>query len=75
MTEFESACERDDAHCITCGDEGTAVRVLDAGEETVRCVDQDGVVHAIAVDLVGSVRPGDRLLAHAGVALTRLEGV
>jgi len=72
MTEPGAGCCSDDGHCITCSDEGTTVRVLELAEGTARCVDQHGVIHAVAVDLVGGVRPGDRLLAHAGVALTRL---
>ena len=64
----------EDGHCITCSDEGTPVRVLELAEGTARCVADRGVIRAIAVDMVGGVEPGERLLAHVGVALTRLEG-
>ena len=71
----DAECRSDDGHCITCSDEGTPVRVLELAEGTARCVDDRGVIHAITVDLVGGIEPAERLLAHAGVALTRLEGV
>jgi hypothetical protein len=61
--------------CVTCGDRGAAVRVLELSAGAARCVDEQGAVHVVAVDLIGEVRPGEVLLAHAGVALTRLEGV
>jgi hydrogenase maturation factor len=45
-----------------------------AGEEAV-CVDEDGARHeSVAVDLMGPVASGDRLLVHAGVAIGALEG-
>jgi hypothetical protein len=56
-------------HCITCSDEGVAMRVLELDEEGVaRCDGGD-----VLTDLVGAVAPGDTLLVHAGVALARLE--
>ena len=67
-------CRGEDGHCITCSDEGTPMRLLELAEGTARCVADRGVIRAIAVDRVGGVEPGERLLAHAGVALTRLEG-
>ena len=75
MMELAGAeCRGDDGHCITCGDQGIAVRVLGLTAGTARCVDEHGAIHAVAVDLIGDVRPGDRLLTHAGVALSRMEG-
>jgi hydrogenase maturation factor len=38
------------------------------------CQDEEGRVETVAVELVGLVVPGDRLLVHAGVALERLTG-
>jgi len=66
-------CRTDYGRCVTCGDEGTELRVLELAGGTARCVDEQGVIHAVALDLIGNVQPGDRLLAHAGVALTQLE--
>jgi hydrogenase maturation factor len=59
------------AGCITCGDTAVSMRVVSvsAGGEAV-CVEDDGTRHeAIAVDLVGPVVAGDRVLVHAGVAI------
>jgi HupF/HypC family len=57
--------------CITCGDQAVPMRVVSVSEagEAV-CLEDDGTRHeAIAVDLVGPVAPGDRVLVHAGVAI------
>lgn len=59
----------DDRHCVTCSDEGVPMRVCDVRADGVAVCD-DGV--EVMVDLVGPVQPGDELLVHAGVALTRL---
>ncbi len=59
-------------HCITCGDEGIAMRVLEPSDETAVCRDARGDAHQVAVDLVGPVARGDELLVHAGVAIRHL---
>ena len=57
-------------HCITCSDQGVAMRVVSLSEEGAVCVDQDGSMHdRIAVELVEPVAPGDSILVHAGVAI------
>jgi hydrogenase maturation factor len=61
-------------HCITCGDEGVVVRVLQAGDATALCADGDGDEQDVAIELVSPVRVGDELLVHAGVALRHLGG-
>jgi hydrogenase maturation factor len=59
----------DEHHCITCSDEGVAMRVVEVGRDGLaRC---DGGVE-VMTDLVGVVAPGDEVLVHAGVALVRL---
>jgi hydrogenase expression/formation protein HypC len=70
--ESLGAC-RDD-HCITCGDEGIAMRVVevDAARGAAVCLDPGGVRTEVDVALVDPVAPGDELLAHAGVALALL---
>jgi len=61
--------------CITCGDEGVAMRVLklDAPRALAVCVDGAGSTSEVDLGLVAGVAPGDELLVHAGVALARLE--
>lgn len=68
-------------HCVTCADEGLPMRVLGgeaggggtpASGGTVRCRAEDGTEREVDVALVAPVAPGDLLLVHAGVALTRL---
>jgi hydrogenase maturation factor len=67
-----AACEARDGHCITCSDEGVAMRVIQAGSTEATCADEHREQHAVAVDLVGPVSPGDRVLVHAGVAIHHL---
>lgn len=68
---FEHPGLLDDA-CLTCGDVAVEVEVV-AVEGTAAVVEHGGARETVAVDLVGPVAPGDRLLCHAGVALERLE--
>ena len=57
-------------NCITCGDEGVPMQVVEMTLDGAVCVEEDGTRHeSIAVDLVGPVGPGDRVLVHAGVAI------
>jgi hydrogenase maturation factor len=66
MTE---ACDPHE-HCITCGDEGVPMRVVEMTPDGAVCVEDDGTRHvSIAVDLVEPVALGDRVLVHAGVAI------
>ena len=58
--------------CITCGDAGTPMRVLEVGDGAALCADDDGGSHEVAVELVEHVEQGSRLLVHAGVAIGRL---
>jgi hydrogenase maturation factor len=67
-----ATCQAQDGHCITCGDEGVAMRVVRAGPEEAMCTDERSELHAVAIDLVGPVSPGDEVLVHAGVAIHHL---
>jgi hydrogenase maturation factor len=58
--------------CITCGDVAIALTVLGVDGADARCQDEQGHAETVAVELVAPVRPGDRLLVHAGVAIERL---
>jgi hydrogenase maturation factor len=63
-----------DDHCITCGDEGVAMRVVavDEARSLALCEPEDGPRSTVEIGLVDAAA-GDRLLVHAGTALVRLE--
>lgn len=58
--------------CITCGDIAVALAVVSVDGDTARCRDGQGRVETVAIELVGHLGPGDRVLVHAGVALVNL---
>lgn len=60
--------------CITCGDVAVPLTVLSQQGTDATCCDEQGRREVVAIELVGDVVPGDRLLVHAGVALGRLAG-
>src|SRR5215217_7177422 len=66
---------RPEVGCITCGDEGVAMRVLklDAPRTLAVCADSAGSTSEVDLGLVAGVAPGDDVLVHAGVAIARLE--
>jgi hydrogenase maturation factor len=61
-------------HCITCSDEGVAMKVLALDDERclALCADESGGRHTVETALVAPVETGDEVLVHAGVALVRL---
>jgi hydrogenase expression/formation protein HypC len=67
------ACSLDQDGCLTCGDVAVPVTVRHAGEFDAVCVDGYGHEGRVAIELVGPVEAGDRLLVHAGVAIEKLE--
>lgn len=67
------ACTIDSEGCLTCGDVAVPVTVVAGGEQDAVCVDAHGNEGRVAVELVGPVSAGDRLLVHAGVAIDTLE--
>jgi hydrogenase expression/formation protein HypC len=62
-----SSC--DGAHCITCSDEAVPMRVVETTPDGL-AVCEGGV--EVMTELVGPLQPGDEVLVHAGVALTRV---
>ena len=67
-----SACDPRRA-CITCADEGIAMRVVALGEDGLgTCTGRDGAHEVVDLALVVPVAPGDEVLVHAGVALIQL---
>jgi hydrogenase maturation factor len=67
------ACD-DPYHCVTCSDEGIEMRVVAVDEDRglALCAGPGGERSSVEIALVGAVAPGERLLVHAGTALTRL---
>jgi hydrogenase maturation factor len=59
-------------HCITCADEGIAMRVIELRDGAAVCADEKRSRHSVAVELVEPVAVGDELLVHAGVAIRHL---
>jgi hydrogenase maturation factor len=63
--------------CITCGDQGIAMRVagVDRASGLARCHETASAAEPALVDieLVAPVAAGDVVLVHAGVALALLE--
>ena len=58
-------------HCITCGDDGTPMRVLRVKADLALCEDASGAHHTVELALVDA-GAGDEVLVHAGVALVTL---
>ncbi|MDQ6873479.1 MAG: HypC/HybG/HupF family hydrogenase formation chaperone [Actinomycetota bacterium] len=58
--------------CITCGDIAVPLTVVAIAGMDARCRDEQGREELVAVELVGAVAPGDRVLVHAGVAIELL---
>lgn len=63
--------------CVTCSDEGRpgVVEQAPAAPFELALVRTDSGLEEVDMTLVGDVRPGDRVLIHAGLALTILDGV
>ncbi|GAC1611955.1 MAG: hypothetical protein NVS3B26_30030 [Mycobacteriales bacterium] len=71
MTEAIS-CSADPG-CITCGDIAVVLTVQSTDGKDALCRDAEGRSEVVATELVGEVRPGSKVLVHAGVALERIE--
>jgi hydrogenase maturation factor len=72
--DLRPVCEHE-VGCITCGDTALPLEVLRVDEERglALCADERGRRETVEVALVDGVRPGERLLVHAGAALQKLE--
>jgi len=66
----------DDGHCITCGDDGVPMLVVEVDRERglAICADQTGALTSVETALVEPVAAGDELLVHAAVAIAALDG-
>ncbi|MEO8688632.1 MAG: HypC/HybG/HupF family hydrogenase formation chaperone [Solirubrobacteraceae bacterium] len=69
-TSSEAACRRDPHGCITCGDEGIVMRVLqvDGTRGLALCETAGGERSTVEIALVDA-GPGDDVLVHAGTAI------
>ncbi|MEZ0112135.1 hydrogenase maturation factor [Catenulispora sp. EB89] len=66
-----TACSAD-GECITCGDVAVPLTVVSVAGSDARCRDGDGREESVALEFVGRVGVGDRVLVHAGVAIELL---
>jgi hypothetical protein len=63
---------QDNDICITCGDVAVVLEVIERRGSDALCRAIDGGTEMVAVDLVDHVQPGELLLVHARVALTKV---
>ena len=65
-----AACSRDPHGCITCGDEGIVMRVVQVDETRglALCETAGGERSTVEIALVDA-GPGDEVLVHAGTAI------
>jgi len=73
MSAFEvssASCRHDPHGCITCGDEGIVMRVLQVDETRglALCETAGGERSTVEIALVDA-GPGDEVLVHAGTAI------
>ena len=63
-------------HCITCGDDGVPMLVVEVDRERglAMCADETGALTSVETALVEPVAAGDELLVHAAVAIAALDG-
>ncbi len=66
----DAACRRDPHGCITCGDEGIVMRVIEVDETRALalCETAGGERSTVEIALVDA-GPGDDVLVHAGTAI------
>jgi hydrogenase maturation factor len=72
LAEVGATCSAEPG-CITCGDVAVALTVASVDGTDAVCRDELGREELVALELVGEVEPGSRLLVHAGVAIERLD--
>jgi len=72
VSEALPACIADFDGCITCGDHAVELSVVSVDEARglAVCADEHGGTADVDVLLVAPVAPGDRVLVHAGTAIS-----
>ena len=73
LTQPSTGEECVDGHCITCADEGRVAEVVGLGG-FFTVVRSAAGTEEVDTSLVDPVAPGELVLVHAGVAISRLEG-
>jgi hydrogenase maturation factor len=73
MSEALPACIVDFDGCITCGDHAVELSVLSVDDQTglAVCGDEAGGTAEVDVLLVAPVDVGERVLVHAGTAISK----
>jgi hydrogenase maturation factor len=66
-----SACDPYEDRCITCGDVGVEMRVVEIRDGLALC-EAGGERRDVEIALLDGVAPGDLLLVHADVGLVKL---
>ena len=69
----DSYCTLDHDGCIVCSDAGIPLQVVSIEGDDALCEDAAGNRTEIAVDLVASVKAGEVLLTHGGVAIAKVQ--
>jgi hypothetical protein len=69
--ETQRTC--DDEVCITCSDEGRLAEVIETGPSCRARVRTAGGLESIDTTLIGTPKPGDLVLVHAGSALALVD--
>ncbi|EEJ53165.1 hydrogenase maturation factor [Mobiluncus mulieris] len=60
--------------CITCSDEARPLEILDVSPDMTTAVARsESGKETVDVSLVAPVAPGDKILVHAGLAITKVE--
>ncbi|GHO42597.1 HypC/HybG/HupF family hydrogenase formation chaperone [Ktedonospora formicarum] len=76
LHEYQKCHIRAGEHCVTCGDEALPAHVLwvdqEAGLALVQVEDEQ---EEVDITLLDALTPGDIILVHGGVGMTRYEEV
>jgi hydrogenase maturation factor len=66
-----TTCDPHQDRCITCGDVGVEMRVMEVHDGLALCA-ADGDEREVEIALLDDVGPGDLVLVHADVGLVKL---
>ena len=66
-----TSCDPHEERCITCGDVGVEMRVVEIRDGLALCV-AGGEERDVEIALLDDVAPGDVLLVHADVGLVKV---